>query len=529
MINPEFDYSTSGWTCTSQAVNRGIASNQGGTIHGAYFENWDSRSFTGDIYQELKVPDGTYRLTASAFRSYPISGGSQEAPTVTLFANQEECEITDATPKDYSVTVYVKDETLRIGLRSKQRNFQWMGIDNVRLTYYGQERHSSEEIDGAGAAVYLRNKKSGMFLNAGQSWGTQAVMSPHALDFRLVELPNGRYALDSRINNGGGNHYAAANGYLDGTVTEFHIDRTENGSYTLRPVGENYWGHTTAKELNTTLTHKNLPEAQWDILTKATLSAELNDATAESPADATFLIKCPDFGRNDSRITAWQGDFTQGGDVTNMCAGVSRTAFNIHQNLGSVPNGFYEVRMQGFYRDGTASVAASRRKNSTEKQLALLYANEYTLTLASVFNEANSTDLPLLLSENTSEGRIPASLEAASALFTTGHYTNRLIVEVTNGQLTIGIKSAAGNATANSWTVFDNVELYYLGNSLPTGINTVYDKNASWPNENGDLMNKNTPKYEIFDLAGRKVSTSQLQSGNLPRGIYVKKGVKFKK
>lgn len=519
VTNPGFDYSTNGWNCTSDAVNKGIASNQGGTISGKFFENWDSNSFVGEIWQEVHVPNGTYRLTASAFRSYPIQGGSQDSPAVKLFANNEVCEITDATPKDYSVTVYVTNGMLRFGIRSEQKNWQWMGIDNVKLQYYGQDKHSDEEIDADRLNVYLRNVKSGKYLNAGESWGTKAIMSDHAMNFRLVELPNGIYALDSKLDNGGGNHYAAANGYLDGALTEFHITLANDGTYNLSTDGSYYWSCTSAGELNTKSTNRNLPNAKWEMLTQSDLKAELNSATPETPADATFLISCPGFGRNDTRISAWQGEPVRGGIVTNMCAEASKTNFNIYQELGDVPNGFYELRMQGFYRDGSAQTAAMRRKRGTEKQAALLYANETTTPLASIFDEANHGSLPSTDSDDTSEGRIPASLNGASAMFSAGCYANSLIIEVTDGKLTVGVKTESGKATDKSWVAFDNVELYYLGKELNTSI-----KSAEITNEAG---RRHAPKG-IYDFSGRKMNDAGSERTNLPRGFYIKDGVKIR-
>ena len=187
--NPEFEYGKQGWTCTTGAQNQLIATNQSGAITGNFFESWDANSFTGEIYQEKAVPNGTYQLTAAAFRSQLISGGKQDAEAVYLFANNERVLVDNTTPQNYTVTIHVTDGKLRFGIVSVKKNFRWMGIDNISISYYGETELTAEDIDEAHrkASIYLRNRRDGKFLNAGQSWGTQAVLSNHPLDFRFVE------------------------------------------------------------------------------------------------------------------------------------------------------------------------------------------------------------------------------------------------------------------------------------------------------------------------------------------------------
>ena len=199
--NPEFEYGKQGWTCTTGAQNQLIAHNQGGAISGNFFESWDANSFTGEVYQEKSVPNGTYQLTAAAFRSQLISGGRQDAEAVYLFANNERVLVDNTTPQNYSVTVHVTDGHLRFGIASVKKNFRWMGIDNVFINYYGETELTAEEIEDAQrtANIFLRNRRDGKFLNAGQSWGTQAILSNLPLDLRLVALSDGKYAIDTRI------------------------------------------------------------------------------------------------------------------------------------------------------------------------------------------------------------------------------------------------------------------------------------------------------------------------------------------
>ncbi len=513
--NAGFDYSTSEWTCTTNAQNTKIASNQGGAITGNFYESWDKASFTGEIYQEHSFPNGTYRLTASAFRSYTITGAKEDNSAVCLFANNEICPITSATPQNYSVTVQVTDGKLRYGIRSNKKNYQWMGIDNVRIQYYGEEMLTAEDIDEAdGGAIYLMNKKTGTYLNSGRSWGTQAVLSEHPLNLYPIELPDGKYVIDTRISNGGGNHYVGSGGYMDAEMAKFTIRMRDANTCNLSTNTSQYWGSTSATTISTTLTSGAATAAQWIIKHKSDLLAEFASATPEAPADATFLIKGSNFGRNDTRIAAnWSSGYELGGDVTNQCAQVPSAAFDIHQTLTDIPNGVYEVRVQGFYRHGTATAADTYRSNGQEKLNSYLYANGEQTPLLSIFEHANHSSIPTTDADNTSSGTIPSSLTAASAMFTAGLYENKLLVTVTDGTLTIGVKKTTGASPVSNWTVFDNFELYYLGTELPSSIDSVHKESAK-------------KQTGIYDLNGRKIrSIEEIPHGN-GKKIYIVDGKK---
>lgn len=498
--NPEFEYGTQGWTSTTGATNQKIASNQGGAITGNFFESWDKNSFAGEIYQQLEVPNGTYQLSAAAFRSYPADGGSNTAQTVVLFANDATTTVTATTPERFTVTTVVTDGHLRIGLRSTKKNYQWMGVDNVELRYFGPQAHSAAELEKAlTQRVYFRNLRSGRWLNAGNSWGTQAILADHPLDFQLVPLPDGHFALDSRLSNGGGNHYAAANGYLDGVPTAFSITPVSDHVVTLSTDdGKHYWT-ASGTSLNTQLTRNDVPTAQWEMLTYDDLLDSLAQATAEHPADATFLINCPQFGRNDTRVGAWTGDFEVGGDVTNQCAqGIGQT-FTVSQTLTDVPEGYYELRAQGFYRDGKAADAKAAHQDGTEQLRAQLFLNDEATPLPSIFNPRPTQSI----------NSAPTSLSTISSRFTSGQYACSLQTYVSGGRLTFGVRKTDAASPADDWTVFDNFELYYYGKDLPTGIEQV--QRTKYTEQRDDA---------VYDLQGRRLPCLQ-------RGLNIVNGHKI--
>lgn len=449
--NPEFEYGKLGWTCNTGAQNQLIANNQSGAITGNFFESWDASSYVGEIYQEKQVPNGTYQLMAAAFRSQLITGGKQDAEAVYLFANDERVLVDDTTPQNYTVTVHVTDGKLRFGITSVKKNFRWMGIDNVHVNYFGEELLSASEIEDAMSHkyVYLRNMRDGKYLNGGQAWGTQAILSNHPLDVRFVPLSNGKYAIDSKLDNGGGGHYASSNGYLDGAVTPFTVNWLDDHTITFGTDATHYWGSTGAATASTTLTAGN-KGAKWHVLTRADLLNEMSVATPEEPVDATFLIECPNFGRNDTRVKAWEissnctNSNLSGGNNDNNCAESYHSPFTINQTLKDAPAGTYVLTAQGFYRqdEGKTEMAPKFFLGTKTSELAKKTGNE-------------------------------SSMSDASVSFFANKYKSQEIVFYYNGQggLQLGIKSTA----KSQWVVWDNFQLSYLGQENVTAIDEVHE------------------------------------------------------
>lgn len=139
IVNGTFDTDQNGWDYNSNVPNHGLATNKGGDITGKYFENYQFDSFTGGIYQVLNdIPNGIYVLKAASFRDQTISGGNPQSDAVRVYANSDETIVTSTDGVYYYVTTEVTDGKLEVGVKSIEKNFRWMGIDNVSLTYYGE-------------------------------------------------------------------------------------------------------------------------------------------------------------------------------------------------------------------------------------------------------------------------------------------------------------------------------------------------------------------------------------------------------
>lgn len=315
---------------------------------------------------------------------------------------------------------------------------------------------------------YLYNNQAGLFISAGNSWGTQAIVSETGIDFGITGGTAG-YQLDSNISNGENAHFLGSNLYCDASPFPwtFAESTTINGkqSYTISD-GTNYLScPTTSGTALTTTTSKNAASAKWLLLTRSDLMEMLDDASATSPKDATFLIPGHNFGRNDARIENWQGSPARGGfagsDWGDLNGEKFNTTFDVYQEITDAPNGLYEISCQGYYRDGGYADAATLRTNGNEALNALLYGNDQTTTLPSIFSEAGSSqksdgDV------STTHGYIPNTQSTASYYIHDGLYaTGPLRFTVDDNVLRVGVKKTV--AVTNDWSLFDNFKLVYLG------------------------------------------------------------------
>ena len=340
--------------------------------------------------------------------------------------------------------------------------------------------------NGITGKYYLYNTARGLFLTAANSWGTQASLGETGVDINIIA--SGAYSLlDTRISNGGENHYVGSNLYMDGASTNWTIEEsgTYNGktTYTFTTDGTSYLAAPASGSVATTVNSASNANAQWVLYTYADLvNMMLATATESNPVNATFLLPGYGFSRNDQRNQNWNGSPSVGGDNANMNGEKFNTTFDVYQELVGVPNGVYELTMQGFYRNGGYADAATARTNGTEALNAVLYMNDTEVALPSIFEGAGKAGTTGV---NTAHGYIPNGQGEASTYFNGNNFGNYKVgpisVTVTDGTLKIGVKKT--EAVTNDWTVFDNFKLLYYGEPSQTTLGT-----PTWSIEDGSYI-----------------------------------------
>lgn len=337
-----------------------------------------------------------------------------------------------------------------------------MKLKHLLLTAFavlGMGRASAQIETGD---YYIQNVESGDYLSGANSWGTQGSVSPQADMFRVQESGEGytltNLALSSGNKTFGYNLFVDTDTKTNGNVWTIAPVSGEDGVYTIYAKGmadgvaDKFNGFvaqstTAGVHIGTVLT--SVPEvtdaAKWRFLTKEQAMATLDNATAQNPVRASFLIADANFSRNHNSsvwtVTASNKNLG-GGDNNNFCAESYRSEFNIYQDL-TVPNGVYTLGAQGFYR----------QDGNDNEHLPVFYANEATVKF------------PLKTgSEN--------NMTTASASFTAGEYYSDVVyVKVTDGKLRIGAK-LEGNT--GLWCIWDNFMLNYHGDCSLVEVELAY-------------------------------------------------------
>ena len=320
--------------------------------------------------------------------------------------------------------------------------------------------------------VFLYNDESCLFISAGANWGTRSIASETGIDFILTETGNGKYTLDSNISNGGTAHYLGSNLFCDSNPSEwtFSEDGTIDGQQAYT-ISDNEGFLTAAQTAGGEITRSSTPSdlSRWLLLTRRDLIRRMASATEDHPIDATFLLPGANFGRNDARLTNWTktSRTANGGNSENYVVEYWNKNFDIHQTLSDIPNGIYELTMQGYYRYGGngPNTAVEARQNGTEALNALLYANDQELALPSIFEGAGGCGET---GQSTSLGYVPNSITDASSYLSAQLYqVGPLRVTVEERTLVAGVKKET--LVANDWTVLDNFRLLYLGPAYTLG------------------------------------------------------------
>lgn len=326
---------------------------------------------------------------------------------------------------------------------------------------------------------YMKHQDTGKYLLAGQSWGTRAILGTAGFDVKLTLVDDYTYTVDTKISNGSAKHFLsdAVEPYVDDAAASLSIKKSAS-AYTVH--GAN--GFLTP-DADGNLVYESLTRTRWQFLTREQMIANLKTSAEQAPADATFLIKNPNFGRNDQRYSEWKwsSDCTNknnSGDETNFCVESWHSTFTFSQTLTDIPDGNYTLTAQGFYRP-----------------------DEGGDTHAVLFAGDESTPLPAIDSEDAT----PNSMKDASAVFTAGLYNVEPIAfHVSGGTVTIGVRNTV---STTDWCIWDNFQLTYYGAKDPTAISHV--------------AAEQTAASAIYTITGAKVSSITAP------GIYIVNGKKI--
>jgi hypothetical protein len=180
--------------------------------------------------------------------------------------------------------------------------------------------------------------------------------------------------------------------------------------------------------------------------------------------------------------------------------------FNISQTLTGMKNGYYQVKLN-----------AAFRANGDEKMLsynyaAMAYANDVA-TFVPVIREDAVEDSLESYQGNYADKKIYSKdstevygwgiwgCEGAAQAFLNGRYEVTLVAQVTDGNLTIGLKNE-GTTKGGDWTGAGNFRLFYLGEDIADAaeaLKEVAEYNAARISTLTELYT--APVYEAEDYS----------------------------
>lgn len=448
------------------------------------------------------------------------------------------------------LTVLLSSISINVKAQGQDANYQWKGNDISTVI-----ANSNADMN----KVYLYNVGTGKYLNVGDVWGTAINAYNVGLELKLNSVGPDTYTIQGALTTTDGNYLgfpyvSSADNIPDkqSSWDRVFCDRTtenanvkwiikransygeNNKTYTLycnNSADKN--GHeqpdivkgvrylvvkSGASSSNrvlydypttnpSTVGNKN---GEWKLVTLADLKSAFREqfASAEAPADATFLMSDPDFVRSHSGITNWTvtgfqsaeekdnsnkniyafnvkdpntyyvgvGQFNKYPDKYTRVYGSywnasirnlgnnAKANGTVSQKVTTLKKGWYKVSCDGFFSPGTgsgmkaslfANVDGTTDGRSNVSAMLNTFGNEFT------YNQTDLTDTYNTVKANA--GTESPYVKAAK-LFETGVYNNSILVYVPadGDKLNVGIK-VEDSYKPLDWTVFDNFQLKYCG------------------------------------------------------------------
>lgn len=438
-------------------------------------------------------------------------------------------------------------------------NFQWIGNDIS--TVIGNSNADMNK-------VYLYNVGTGKYLNVGDVWGTAINAYNVGLSVELNSVGTDTYTIQGALTTTDGNYlgfpYVASDENTDDKQSSwdrvFCDRKTDNANVKWIIKRANSYSETNKTYTlccdNSTVPSgyvKNKPgivyvqpeivkgkrylvvksgasssnrvlydyptsvsdtNGEWKLVTLEDLKKAFKAkfASAEAPADATFLMSDPDFVRSHSGITNWTvTGFQSAEEKDNSRPPKNIYAFNVKapntyyvgvgqfngypdkytrvygsywnasiRNLGNNTNangtisqkvttlkkGWYKVSCDGFFSPGTgsgmkaslfANVDGTTDGRSNVSAMLNTFGNEFTYDQTALTETYNS--------DKANAGTESPYVKAAKR-FEAGVYNNSILVYVPadGAKLNVGIK-VEGSDKLLDWTVFDNFQLKYCGDN----------------------------------------------------------------
>ena len=489
------------------------------------------------------------------------------------------------------LTVLLSSISINVKAQGQDANFHWRGNDIS--TVIGNPNADMNK-------VYLYNVGTGKYLNVGDVWGTSINAYNVGLELKLNSVGTDTYTIQGALTTTDGTYLGFPYVKSDENIPDkqsswdriFCDRKTDNANvnwiikkassysatnktYTLycdnssvpsgyvQPaiVKGNRYLVVKSGASNSNRVLYDYPtidpstvgntNGEWKLVTLKDLKEAFRGqfASAEAPADATFLMSDPDFVRSHSGIDKWVvsgflfskiaaihsfkqekpntyyvgvGQFNGWPDQYTRVYGSywnasirnlgNNTNANgtVSQKVTTLKKGWYKVSCDGFFSPGTgsgmkaslfANVDGTTDGRSNVSAMLNTFGKEFTY---------DQTDLTETYNSPKAIAGTESPYVKAAKLFETGKYNNSILVYVPadGAKLNVGIK-VEDSYKPLDWTVFDNFQLKYCGDN-----DMILDEDQTslgYLNQQGLLT---TNAYTL--ILKRKLTPGQWASITLP-------------
>ncbi len=530
LVNPGYENGKTGWTI--EAASGGNV-NIGGNSNNHCYEAWNNSKF--DIYQIVKnAPKGVYEISVQGFYRYGrnrydayLNGEhytTKEGCPVFVYLNSnatpftnvygDPVQITDASfygsgyesqtlsdgtvlyfPNNmdnaavaFSHAMYTQSafglvaqdgEEIRIGVKgsSNQLGDSWVIWDNFKLTYRGfqadvvkpileQAIADAESSIAAGGLTSETAAAVQSAINAGKAVvnGTDGEA--------MFEALTGLYDVSDDIVDA----KATIAGLQDANALLATAIENSTSSDEIKNAAQSLYDEVAEGIALNTISENDVESLISDIndmIASLKLPADVADATWTSPVDCTGMIVNPKYDNGNDE--GWTG--TAAVNATSLNAEMYNKTFDYFQNLRGLPEGYYTLSLQGFYRAGTtANDYTTYNEDAAANNNAILYAssseNYEEQGFSRLASQAQATDTLTTGWVWASEEnllQVPNTMATANEAFQIAdangdllYSKNSVTVKVSeDGLLTIGLKKEVG--IDQDWTIWDNWKLEYRG------------------------------------------------------------------
>jgi len=508
--NSTFNSTSSPWITTTGAQNTGIATNKcdGTYSYDGFWENWNGSPYKGKMYIKLEgMPAGVYNVYMAAF----TNGGGK----AYVYGNNFSTEVTSTEMQPYNVYTLVTADTLELGLNQPAATGNWMGIDNVKLTYYGNsvasyvyminEAHNAAP-DFEAEGVYVQKSALQTYKDVYQS----AISKTEIADLQVAVVEHFNALQVMLANYNAYQKYQQVIAEVEKAFNEEDLNgeaAEELGDYLISYEDEILIpGLMSTEEI--TAEGERIKE----------LLATARKQSVSEGQDVTALLTNPNFtdGTNGWTWDTSLGSPAKGGDSANPNIERWNENFNFWQDV-EVPNGVYKLQVQAFYRTADNETNRSEFEAGTDDIRTFIYLNNAQKAVVNVMT-GKTTDTEVYPNAYTyTEGEdlyyVPNSMTDFSHACDNGLYENEVFGVVTDGKMRVGIRSLDGSI-GNRWSIWDNFRIQYWGKNAEILTSVLTELIAQCQETLDEEPIMGTAEKESFQKAINDASESLLKTGD---------------